>query len=192
MFDLSVIVPFRCENDESIYLLKRLEELCSLFPLNNKIEFIVVDSGSLPKYSAICENICLENNCRYIFKNTRGATFSLGDCRDFGVQHAYGKAITFLDVDLRVPPTFWDRLLVLMHSWGISYYKKSFLAVPCLYLTQEGTKDFMSLPETEDKYLNFYLQYLQGRIESIESFAACSSVMVVDKLHYLSIGGHNP
>src|SRR5690606_28317349 len=41
-------------------------------------------------------------------------------------------------------------------------------------------------------YNQFYLEYLQGQMEHIESFANCSSVMVVDKLHYLSIGGHNP
>ena len=192
MYDLSVIIPFRCENEDSLYLLERLEELCKGLVKHSAIEFIVVDSGSLIKYSKQCEKICQDSHCKYLFQDTRGKSFSLGGSRDYGVQHASGNAISFLDVDLRVSPTFWDRLLVLMKSWGISEYKKSFLAVPCLYLTKQGTDEFLLTKESESKYQNIYLEYLQGQRESVESFAACSSVMVVDRLHYLSIGGHNP
>ena len=192
MLKLSVIIPFRCENLYSNYLFERLKELVELLPIHNEIEFMVVDSGSLPHVSNILKELCENKEITYIYQNTIGKPFSLGGCRDFGVQHAKGEAISFLDVDLRMPPSFWDRLLNLMTNWGISSYKKSFLAVPCLYLTQDGTEIFSSEENSESKYTRFYLEYLQGKMENIESFANCSSVMVVDKLYYLSIGGHNP
>lgn len=37
---LSVIIPFRCENEHSTYLVKRLDDLCSSFPEHSQIEFI--------------------------------------------------------------------------------------------------------------------------------------------------------
>lgn len=192
MFKLSVIIPFRCENLYSNYLFVRLQELIELLPNHNEIEFMVVDSGSLPEVSSVIKELCVNNGITYIYQDTVGQPFSLGGCRDFGVQYAKGEAISFLDVDLRMSPSFWDGLLNLMRNWGISSFKKSFLAVPCLYLTQEGTEVFLSEDNNENKYSQLYLEYLQGKMENVESFAHCSSVMVVDKLHYLSIGGHNP
>lgn len=191
MIKLSVIIPFRCENFASDYLYVRLKELLAIIPQHGEIEFLVVDSGSLPEYSEKLRKLCEEKSVTYIYQDTVGKPFSLGGCRDYGVQYSKGNAISFLDVDLRMPSSFWNGLLQLMDNWGISKYKKSFLAVPCLYLTQEGTENFL-LDESDNKYNQLYLEYLQGKMENIESFANCSSVMVVDRLHYLSIGGHNP
>lgn len=191
MIKLSVIIPFRCENFASDYLYVRLKELLTIIPQHGEIEFLVVDSGSLPEYSEKLRKLCEGKSVTYIYQDTVGKPFSLGGCRDYGVQYSKGNAISFLDVDLRMSSSFWNGLLQLMDNWGISKYKKSFLAVPCLYLTQEGTEKFL-LDESDAKYNQFYLEYLQGQMDNVENFATCSSVMIVDRLHYLSIGGHNP
>lgn len=184
---LSVIVPFR--DDPALpYLASRLEEQCSLFPDVVDIEYIVVDSGSDIKSGESCREICNANRVKYLYHDSRGKPFSIGEARDYGVQHASGKAVTFLDVDLRVDSTFWFRLLKLMKVYGISTYKKTFLAVPCLYLTEQGTNDFDV--NDDELFLSYYVQWMQGDLANIQNLAACSSVMVVDKLHYLSIGGH--
>lgn len=151
----------------------------------------MVDSGSTDEYKDKCKEICNNYGIRYIYHDSVGKAFSIGACRDYGVRFANGNAITFLDVDLRMPKEFWDRLLMLMDGWKISHYKKSFLAIPCLYLTEEGTREFLAV-EDDAKYSEFYLRYLQQDKNSVEGLALCSSVMVVDKLHYLSIGGHDP
>lgn len=192
MYKLSVIIPFRCESNVSDYLILRLKNLCEILPNNDDIEFIVVDSGSTQNYSNICQQICDENGIRYIYENTRGKPFSLGGCRDKGVELARGRIITFLDVDLRMAPNFWNNLLNLLDNWGVGKEKSKILAVPCLYLTEYGTENFNKLPEVDNKYHQFYLKYLQGDKDNIESFATCSSVMLVDRFHYLSVGGHNP
>lgn len=189
-YTLSVIIPFRCETASTAHLLSRLQDLCTQLNASKQVEFIVVDSGSSSEYQTQCKNICKSNNIKYLYHNTLGQAFSIGACRDFGVQHAQGKAVTFLDVDLRVPTDFWDRLLVLMETWGMGKYKKSFLAIPCLYLTQDGTEEFINT-ESDHKFTDFYLRYLQGDKQAIENLAYCSSVMVVDRNHYLAIGGHD-
>ena len=134
MYQLSVIIPFRCETESTEHLLLRLEDLCAEFNeyQTQDIECIVVDSGSSEQYRYRCEEICEKYQISYIYQDTLGKPFSIGSCRDFGVQHAKGRAVSFLDVDLRVAPDFWQRLLILMKTWGISKYKKSFLAIPCL------------------------------------------------------------
>lgn len=193
MYQLSVIIPFRCETESTEHLLLRLEDLCAEFNeyQTQDIECIVVDSGSSEQYRYRCEEICEKYQISYIYQDTLGKPFSIGSCRDFGVQHAKGRAVSFLDVDLRVAPDFWQRLLILMKTWGISKYKKSFLAIPCLYLTQEGTQEFLTA-DPETKFTDFYLRYLQGDKQAIENMAFCSSVMIVERNHYLSIGGHDP
>lgn len=187
---LSVIVPFRADPN-SPYLLPRLAEQCQSFPRYDAIEFIVVDSGSAPESRKVCEDVCMRHGVSYLYHESESQTFSIGAARDFGVCHAKGRAITFLDVDLRVADDFWDRLLQLMASFGISKHKKRFFAVPCLYLTQEGTEEFIA-SDTRTRVLDFYLRWLDGDNQAVQTMAPCSSVMVVDRLHYLSVGGHRP
>ncbi|WGE89175.1 glycosyltransferase [Actinobacillus arthritidis] len=187
---LSIIIPFRCESDISSYLIERLEDLLATFPKHLPLEILVIDSGSSSKYRKICQSVCDKYNYTYLYHDSFGKPFSIGACRDYGVTKANGSAVTFLDVDLRVAPDFWDRLLVLMECWGVSKYKKSFLAIPCMYLTQDGTKEFLGADESM-RFTHFYLRYLQGDKISIENMALCSSVMVVDRYHYLSVGGHD-
>lgn len=190
MIKLSVIIPFRCEGQETDYLVERLSDLVSTFPQDLPLEFMVVDSGSALDYRRECQKICQKYGVVYLYHDTFGRPFSIGACRDFGVQHAKGCAVSFLDVDLRVSPDFWQRLLMLMQAWGMSKYKKSFLSIPCMYLTQEGTTEFLQADD-ELKFTDFYLRYLQGDKIAIENMALCSSVMVVNRVHYLSVGGHD-
>ncbi len=187
---LSVIVPFRADPNTP-YLITRLEEQCQSFLRHDAIEFIVVDSGSALESRKACVNICTRYGVSYLYHDSEGQTFSIGAARDYGVCHANGRAITFLDVDLRVADDFWDRLLLLMASFGISSNKKQFFVVPCLYLTQEGTEEFITA-NTRTRALDFYLRWLEGDNQSVQTMAPCSSVMVVDRLHYLSVGGHRP
>lgn len=187
---LSVIVPFR---DEGIapWFLTRIGELCCSFPKTDQIEFIVVDSGSVSHASSTCRDICRRSGVRYLYHDSVGDVFSAGDARDFGAKHATGRALTFVDLDLRVAPDFWPRLLTFMQVFGISDYKKRFFAVPALYLTEEGTLEFLAADEPT-RFQDFYLRWMHGDTQSIIQMAPCSSMGVIDRLHYLSIGGHNP
>lgn len=187
---LSVIIPFR---DEGIapWFLTRLDELCQSAPSSDQIEFIVVDSGSIPHARVTCREICERAGIRYVYHDSEGDTFSAGDARDYGAQHATGRALTFMDLDLRVADDFWPRLLSFMNAFGISEYKKRFFAIPVLYLTEHGTEEFLS-EDKATRFQEFYLRWMNGDNQSVIQMAPCSSMGVIDRLHYLSIGGHNP
>lgn len=188
---LSVIVPFRDEGVAS-WFLPRVQDLCESFPKRPDIEFMIVDSGSIESASRACRQICEASGVTYLYHDSRGSTFAPGLARDYGVRHARGRAVTFLDIDLRVPGDFWDRLLVLMTAYGISRFKKRFFAIPALYLTEAATEEFVSSRAGDAKFTDVYLRWMNGDTAAIQQMAPCSSVGIIDRLHYLSIGGHNP
>lgn len=189
-FDLSVIIPFRYDANLP-YLVERLEEQCKIFSSCKFIEFIVVDSGSPKRDRKIVCDLCEKYGISYLYHNSVGKKFSIGEARDFGVQNAKGKLVTFLDVDLRVDSTFWKRLVDFSRAFGVFENKRSFFVVPCLYLTSDGSIDFYR-NNGDDFFYKAYISYLHGEKSIVESFAPCSSVMVVNRAHYLSVGGHRP
>ena len=158
---ISIVVPFRCENDNSKFLICRLEGLLSSIPSDSRIEVLVVDSGSKYEFRFVCKQICDKFGAQYLYHDTFGSSFAIGLARDFGVQHAKSEFITFMDVDLRVSNDFWGRLINLMFAWGMRKYKNRFLAIPCMYLTELGERDFNS-KEGDEKFLEYYVKYLQG------------------------------
>ncbi|MGB5474428.1 MAG: glycosyltransferase [Gammaproteobacteria bacterium] len=188
--NLSVIIPFRADPGLP-HLSARLVQQCAALPQNEQIEFIVVDSGSPLETRLHSEQLCVQHGIRYLYHETEGAPFSIGTARDFGVCRARGLAVTFLDVDLRVADDYWGRLLTFMSRFGISKSKKRFFVVPCMYLTEAGTEEFLAA-EPAHRFMDFYLHWLNGNGQLVQTMAPCSSVMVVDRLHYLSVGGHRP
>lgn len=191
MKELTIIVPFRCETTETDYLYVRLAELVGLLSKQTKglpINTMIVDSGSAKSYQDKVRNICQLHNAEYYYFDNAGKTFSIGECRDVGVRNAKSKAVTFMDVDLRVDDDFWGRLLNLMKDWGVGEYKKSFFSIPCIYLSQEGTKKYQ---EGGLRASTLYIQYAQGLKQYIEAFAQCSSMAIINRDHYMAIGGHD-
>lgn len=186
--DLSVIIPFR--NDPAIpHLMGRLEKTCQLAANIPNIEFIVSDSGSDQKSSEKIKVICKKYNIKYVYQPTRGQVFSIGSARDFGVIHASGRAVTFIDIDFRFPSDFWGRLIKFMDSYGTLRQKKSFFVVPILYLTQNGTLDFEQ-DGSDEQFASVFLNWFHGDTETVQNMAPCSSIIVVNRHHYLSVGGH--
>lgn len=188
--ELSVIIPFRFDK-ELPYLIERLEEQCREFSLVESVDFLVVDSGSPKKYRGLVRDLCEKYGISYLYHDSEHKKFSIGEARDYGVEHAKSQLITFLDVDLRVDSTFWKRLIDFARAYGVFEFKRSFFVVPCIYLTAEGSADYYKNPN-DGFFLKAHMSYLRGEKDVVESFAHCSSVMVVNKHHYMAIGGHRP
>jgi len=185
---LSVIIPFR--NDHAIkHLIPRLTETCREVSGTRGVEFIVADSGSDHASSLQIKEICAENGIKYVYHATEGRVFSIGEARDFGVTHASGEVVTFIDIDFRFPSDFWGRLLSFITSFGLPEAKKSFFVVPLLYLTHEGTDEFLD-SSGDERFSSIILKWLRGDTDTVQNMAPCSSIIVVNRLHYLSIGGH--
>lgn len=185
---LSIIIPFR--NDHTIsHLIPRLSKTCSIVKNKKLIEFIVVDSGSDNKSSQKIKEICDTNNIKYVFHPAREKIFSIGAARDYGVKHASGKVVTFIDIDFRFSSDFWSKLLSFIEIYGVLNDKKMFFVVPILYLTQLGTIEFEANP-SDALFYSMFLKWLRGNQEDIQNLSPSSSIIVVNRLHYLSVGGH--
>jgi len=187
---LSLIVPFRYDPELS-YLLARLDDMLSTMPRHPEVETLLVDSGSPYEYRAEIEAMCMRNDVFYLHHPTEGRTLNVGAARDYGVCRAHGRFITFMDVDLRVTTSFFDELFRLAEICEIGKRKQNFLVVPCFYLTPERSADF-DIRTLDDDLLRDYVQWIMGDKSKIETLAYCSSVILVDRHHYLSIGGHQP
>jgi predicted glycosyltransferase involved in capsule biosynthesis len=187
---ISIIVPFRASADRP-YLLERLRHMSILHAHADEAEWILVDSGSDPALRVTIEQICESAGIRYLYHDSHGDIFAIGAARDFGVQHALGEWVTFLDVDLIPVPDFAKKMCEVAEITGANENPTKFFVVPCLYLTEEGTEKFLALPEAS-RHRVFFQKYLDGDKADVQNLAPCSSVMMVNRRHYLSIGGHRP
>jgi predicted glycosyltransferase involved in capsule biosynthesis len=186
---LSIIIPFRDEG-HAPWLLQRLEQTLGSFPLRADFEAIVVDSGSLPHLRPTIEQICSKYNARLIHHHSTDI-FSIGATRDFGARHAKGRIITFYDVDWRASSSFWPRLITFSHAFGVGQYKSRFFVVPVLYLSESATNTYLGTSDPDHALATFCLSWLYGLNNDVITLAPCSSIVLVDRLHYLSIGGHD-
>ncbi|MEL6813068.1 MAG: glycosyltransferase [Bacteroidota bacterium] len=85
---VSVIIP---TYNRETYLRKAIESVVS--QTYSHLEILVVDDGSTENYAqAICSSF---PNCRYLHKPNGG----LSSSRNFGIQHARGQFLAFLDDD---------------------------------------------------------------------------------------------
>lgn len=189
---LSVIVPFR-NNDRLPHLLQRLKDICSEFPREDSFELLIVDSGSSWHGNNTCLEICQKHRVKYVRHEAGSDVFSIGAARDFGVRNALGRFVTFLDVDCKTYPDFWRRVLMFADVQEMHSIKKKFFSIPVFYLSKKGTEKFLKLEKNnhEKAYLEVIRDYICDTGNLIEGFAPCSSIMVLNRHHYLSVGGHS-
>ena len=186
--ELSIIIPFRAD-DQRQYLVKRLRAFCDEFEQRCGIEYLLVDSGSSLMARKENKTRCTSAGIRYLYHESMGQVFSIGMARDYGVQHATGKLITFLDIDLIPTYNFAEQLLEFAELSGMSSELKRFFVLPCLYLSEYGTEQFLK-KEKKTRHREYLYKHTMGDKLQIDNMAYCSSVMVVHRFHYLSIGGH--
>lgn len=100
---LSIIVPVY--NVES-YLEDCLQSL--LMQTYSNFEVILVNDGSTDQSECICKKYCLKDSRIKYFVKTNGG---LADARNFGIEKASGKYLTFLDSDDYVEKEMYDLLI---------------------------------------------------------------------------------
>ncbi|MDD2451250.1 MAG: glycosyltransferase [Sulfurovum sp.] len=184
---LSIIIPFRASEDRA-YIVERLEQL--VVEKNTSVEYILVDSGSPLSLQDKVKTICTQKGIKYLYQDTLNSIFAIGDARDYGVEYSNGEFVTFLDIDLVCVNDFINKLLEQCEI-EIKNQKKSFFTIPCFYLTQEGSEVFLKM-DSDKRDDFFYNLYIDGDQTYIQNLAPSSSVMVVRREHYLSVGGHSP
>lgn len=114
---LTVIVP--------IYNSERTLEQCLNSILNQHFrdfELLLVDDGSTDSSTAICEKYTLEDKRVQLFHKANGGVSS---ARNFGLENAKGKWITFVDSDDYLQDSFFD---------GVNEYDNDLIIHPYVWL----------------------------------------------------------
>lgn len=188
---LSVIFPVRVSNNRQ-YILENIERILSLNSNSKNIEYLLVDSGSTSFFSKKIKRLCEIYNTRYIFQDTRSQTFSIGRARDYGAQLASGECVVFLDVDLVFDKDFYSKILEEIECRDMQISITEYFCIPCFYIDEELSKEFIAADDIDNpiKYRKLRNSYDNGNNSGIQSFAPATSLLVINRWHLLSIGGH--
>lgn len=125
---ISMIVPvYRVEK----YLERCIRSIAS--QTYHHLEIILVDDGSPDKCGEICEALAQNDSRIKVYHKPNGG---LSDARNFGVEHAHGEYIAFIDSDDYIAPNYVEYLLGLLEK------NNADISCCCLVETYEDTADY--------------------------------------------------
>lgn len=185
---LGVIIPFRYSSKRA----DSLERIENIFRVERPKEVLMylVDSGSKESVSVHVEELCKKYKVEYIFIDSHNELFSAGKARDIGAIYAKTDYITFQDIDCLPYAGFYEQLIGEIKNEDLYEKQNDFLVLPCLYLTEEGSAEYVNTPLNERKQV-FINYYLRNRTDKVKSYTLSASSILIHRMQYLSLGGHN-
>ncbi|WP_407330957.1 hypothetical protein [Enterovibrio sp. 27052020O] len=183
---ITFITPFDCKDKES-YLYERAKYFLYNCYISDKVTRIFVDFSSRKDIAEELREIAVSRGIEFITLGRYGEQFSIGLCRNAGVQAAKTRYISFQDVDLYAPDFIYNKI-----EERISKYEffNEFEMIPCLYLTEEYSNNYLSLDECGKDEIT-RLAYLESDKSKIQMYAPASSCQIVERELYLMSGGIN-
>jgi predicted glycosyltransferase involved in capsule biosynthesis len=153
------------------------------------VGFFIVDDGSDPDMAERLQDRCRKLDFGYIRLETEEREFSVGRCRNAGAMVARSPFVFMQDVDLMPWGGFYQKLLKEMEIQGMHEDARAFLMVPYVFLTADGTAEFLS-SAPEDRCQRFQHAALAGDRRRVEKISTGTSANVYNRLWYLSRGGN--
>jgi len=184
---LSVVLPLRCKR-QTEYLLGRLSANLALLCAHPEVECVVVDSASPAPYAANIRRLCDRPRCVLVTDPDPQRPFAPGMTRNAGAQRATGDYLLFYDVDLCCQSDFLPRVLAWTES---AHAPTDFLMIPCLYLTEAGTRG-LGLVDGPVDLAPLADSLLAGENHLVDLAAVSTSTVVVRRDHFLRLGGNRP
>lgn len=189
---LTAIVPLRVT--EGLYEgTQRLSRILGTIPPGD-FAVLVVDYGSPPPGAAAIADLCAHHQHASVVRvDCELEVFSIGRARDIGVQHATTPVIVFNDVDFIAPPSMYARIAQEARVRGMDRNAYPFFCVPVVFLSPQGTEHYHALAGADDgRFAHaFHSAVMEGRQAMYDFVTYGSPAMVVNRLHYLAIGGHD-
>lgn len=157
--------------------------------ISNKIKFLVVDDGSSQNYADRAREICKLNSFDFLYIDSRDEIFSPGRARNIGAQYANTKYIVHEDIDLCPYDGYYNSILSEIENNELYNTDDDFISVPVLYLTDISSREYLSDPIQKRK--EFIRRLFLGENDWFVFFMPASSVIVINRYYYLTIGGYN-
>jgi hypothetical protein len=169
----------------------RLKRLCATVP-RDLYDILISDYGTEDRHAGPVRALAAEG-VEVVRHPAPGKLFSIGHARDFGVQMARGKVVMFNDVDFLGTPDMYRRIHAEVVRRNIAANLFDFFCVPVLFLTEPGTRVWFERTGQDQPFLERDdIDCLEQAAADIQFTAFGSSAMVVNRHHYLSLGGHDP
>lgn len=186
---ITVVIPLRITPD--VYQAKeRLDTIVSNVPCE-KFNIIIVDYGTEEKFSGVFDNI-KNDNVKVIRYDSEDRIFSIGHARDIGVQNSEDDVVIFNDIDFYANSSMYHKIYNEVLSRDMVNNRYEFFCVPVFFLTENGTRELHEKKHLDDAIFNsqFHRKITELHNDFVEFPAYGSSAIVVNKYHYLAIGGH--
>jgi len=188
---ISLIIPVRFSNIlfEGV---ERLERLLKNVP-SEYYEAMVVDYGSAEHEAQIISAITQKfSHARVVRADTGRLPFSIGDARNIGAQHAAHDVIMFCDVDCLGGMDMFRKIAREAAARNLRENAYDFFMIPIAFLTYEGVEEFnrihrdISYPDCV-----FHQYIMNANKQFILSMAYSGTTSVLNRMHYLALGGVN-
>jgi len=192
--DLSIIYPVHITK-ESRYILARLDQ-CLRHTIRNagSAEHIIVLSGDKPYIQDAIKITNHIDQIQTIFDDNPSTPYSPGIARNIGIQRSSKQQLLFWDIDLLGSPLFFQELV--SHTKNVQQQPNTFYMYPCLYLTEQYTKELFIQnldEEVKDTTLEqCYSDATQLKTNSIEHFALATSTILCNKTKLEKLGSFSP
>ncbi|MBL0370978.1 hypothetical protein JJB09_02960 [Rhizobium sp. KVB221] len=189
MEKISLIIPLRLTAG-TFEGEARLRRICATVP-RDLYEIVISDYGTDEAFAGPLCGLEAEG-IRVVRHPSPAAIFSIGQSRDYGVQMARGRVVMFNDIDFSGTVEMYRQIHAEVERRDIATNLFDFFCVPVLFLTEEGTGRWRSRLSTGQLFLDAVtLESLERDDPGIQFTAFGSSAMVVNRHHYLSLGGHD-
>jgi predicted glycosyltransferase involved in capsule biosynthesis len=169
----------------------RLSRICETVP-RDLFEILISDYGTLAEHRAPLDALAAKG-IHIVSHPSPHPLFSIGQARDYGVQMATSPVIIFNDIDFFGTEAMYRAIHAEATRRRMAENLFDFFCVPVLFLTEEGTREWLAAPDDTKPFKDsLAVEALEADRARIQSVAYGSSAMVVNRHHYLSVGGHDP
>lgn len=162
----------------------------NIYNNNPNIEILIVNDGSNEVDSQIIESMCQKNGFSYLELETHHDVFNASRARNMGAIYAKSKFIMHEDIDLIGYSEFYNDLIRQISIQNLNEDHSQIITVPVAYLNKEASTQFLEMDDLIRKPY-FINSYLKGERENFEFFMPASSVILINRYYYLTIGGYN-
>ena len=169
----------------------RLSRICEAVP-RDLFEIVISDYGTPPEHRAPLDALAA-NGVRVVSHPSPHQLFSIGQARDYGVQMAASPVVIFNDIDFFGTEGMYRAIHAEVMRRRIAENLFDFFCVPVLFLTEEGTREWLAAGDDAKPFAgSLRVEAFEADRARLQSVAYGSSAMVVNRHHYLSVGGHDP
>lgn len=183
---LSIIIPFGT-SDERAYIAQRVRQKALEFRGDENYEFIFVEGFCSGKDENLGEFIIKQGH-KFYKDSSQKNFFSQGQCRNLGALKASSKVLLFLDVDCFIDEKSLAKIRQLAQIRQIEQKQNEFFLLPCFYLNEKaGT--FLQSKNPDEFTALIQNDFFSGAKNYVKNFALFSSMIVMNRLAYLVLGG---